>query len=102
MHEIGELARLGGESMHVIELEGFSGVLDEVQHVIHPGDQAMDFFAIERGHERPVKQCDGLVSHSVSTVLELQYAGDTLFAFVLLACEASQKLDEHDTGGDYQ
>ena len=35
-------------------------ILHQVEDVVHPGDQLMDFVAIERSDERLMKQRDGL------------------------------------------
>src|SRR4030081_2974282 len=102
MHEVGELARLGRELTHIVDLKGFGGVLDEVKHVVHPGDQAVDVLPSQWRYERPVEKRERLVSHLVGAVFELDNAGDALTAVVLLAREAPQQLGEYRACGDYQ
>jgi hypothetical protein len=102
MHEVGELARLGRKVTDIVELKGFGGVLDEVKHIVHPGDQAVDVLPIQWRYECPVEKREGLVSHLVGAVFELDNAGDALTAVMFLAREAPQQLAEHRACGDYQ
>ena len=56
MHEIGELACLRRQVTHVVELKGLGGVLNQIQHVIHRRDEAMDVFAVQRCYEGAVQK----------------------------------------------
>src|SRR3979490_1146556 len=101
MHEVGELARLGRKVTDIVELKGFGRVLDEVKHVVHPGDQAVDVLPIQWRYERPVEKRERLVSHLVGAVFELNNVGDALAPVGSPAGEAPQQLREHRACGDY-
>ena len=85
LQKAGELARLWGKVTDIVELKRFGGVLDEVKHVVHPGDQAVNVLPIQWRYERPVEKRERLVSHLVGAVFELENAGDALTALVFLA-----------------
>ncbi len=54
------------------------GVLHQVEHVVHAGDQAVDVVAVERRDERGVQQRDGLVRDLVGAALDIPDALDQL------------------------
>ena len=67
--QFGELRGLGRDLLDVVQHQRFGGVLDEVEHVIHARDQAMDVVAIEGRDEGGVQQLHGLVRDAVGGVL---------------------------------
>src|SRR5262245_43682760 len=69
--DLRELLRLGGRAPDVVEHHGLGDVLDEIQDVIHPGNEQVDLVAVERRDEGLVQQRDRLVGDLVRAALGL-------------------------------
>ncbi len=68
--DLGELLRFGGGAAQIVERDRFRDILDEIQDVIHGGDQLVDLVAVEGRDEGLVQQRDALVGQLVGGALD--------------------------------
>src|SRR5438876_6463059 len=67
--DLGELLRLGRDAAQVVERDRVGDILDQVQDVVHVGDQLVDLVAIEGRDEGLVQERDALVRDLVRGAL---------------------------------
>jgi hypothetical protein len=100
MDQVGKLAGFRRQISNIVELKGLGGILDEIEYIVHAGDQMVNVLAIQRGNERPMQECHRFVSYPIGVMFELENASDALLTFMFLARKSSQQLGQHGTGGN--
>src|SRR5262245_52129355 len=72
--DLRELLGLRGCAPDVVEHHGFGDVLDQIEDVVHVGDEQVDLVAVERGDEGLVQERNRLVGDLVRAALGFVYA----------------------------
>src|SRR5574343_2062030 len=78
--QVGQAHDLVGHAAHVVEGERLGGVLQQVEHVVHRVDQAVDLLAVDRRDEGLVQQAVHLGGDAVGLFLSVVHVHRVLLA----------------------